>query len=428
LVLNNTTLAVLLPLCTLVLLGSIHEAEAVEFFDISGTITNSIGDPISANVHLTQNNPAGPTSQTTTNANGEYSFNKFIAAQYRMEITGSNFGYGKIFTITEDTVLDLVIPVVTLSGTVRDSNGQPVQGVFLDAIGIPTQASGFLGQQVFGVDTTDANGFYSIEWIPSTRNDMRVIPPPSHGNLFILNVPDIASDTTFDITLTPNNFCPDHYFGYEASTTRGIPMFSKTTVTLDDQFESGTYQVEKTVRLYNPVNKNSEGIIDELTHLKGYKIKPFSNSVVVLQSSTTGIEVSNQFGTLVVGTLKTELLLVPTAKDPDNPVDELSSTLVDHYKCYKVRVIDDQQIREAVSLEDQFQAGMFDPKRPKMLCNPVDKNGEGVNNPDNHLMCYEINNIFRKTNIHTHDQFGPETLDIKKVKELCVPSKKRILQ
>ena len=61
-----------------------------------------------------------------------------------------------------------------------------------------------------------------------------------------------------------------------------------------------------------------------------------------------------------------------------------------------------------------------------MLCNPVDKNGEGINDPDNHLMCYEIKDKFKQKNIHTHDQFGPETLDTKKIKELCVPSEKSL--
>jgi len=109
-------------------------------------------------------------------------------------------------------------------------------------------------------------------------------------------------------------------------------------------------------------------------------------------------------------------------------VDELTDTSVDHFKCYKIKVIDDQQSRNTVSLEDQFVNNEFKVGKPKMFCNPVDKNGEGINNPDNHLMCYKIKDNFKQKNIHTHDQFGPETLDIKKLKELCVPSMKILLE
>jgi len=99
----------------------------------------------------------------------------------------------------------------------------------------------------------------------------------------------------------------------------------------------------------------------------------------------------------------------------------------DHFKCYKIKVIDDRQSRDPVSLEGQFVNKTFTVGKPTMHCNPVDKNDDIIINPDNHLMCYEIKDKLKKTNIHTHDQFGPETLDTKKIKELCVPSEKNIL-
>ena len=266
-------------------------------------------------------------------------------------------------------------------------------------------------------DIKDAAG----DGVCNTLNRPFGIATDSSGNVFVTGS---LSDNAFKIELQPLS---DHYLGYEAKTTKKTPKFSKETVTLDDQFEQGTYKVEKTVRLYNPVDKNNEGITDEITHLKGYKIKPFKDSVTVIQSSDSGIEVSNQFGTLVVGTIKSELLLVPAAKDPDNPVDKLTSTSVDHYKCYKIKVIADSQSRDQVSLEDQFVNKEFNVGKPTMLCNPVDKNDEGIINSDNHLMCYEIKDKFKKTGIHTHDQFGAEQLDTKKIKELCVPSEKNIL-
>ena len=72
----------------------------------------------------------------------------------------------------------------------------------------------------------------------------------------------------------------------------------------------------------------------------------------------------------------------------------------------------------------------MDVKKPKWLCNPVDKNGEGIANPDDHLLCYKVKPAkgepkFDKVKaIHINNQFGPLQLDAKREKELCVPSVK----
>jgi len=64
-----------------------------------------------------------------------------------------------------------------------------------------------------------------------------------------------------------------------------------------------------------------------------------------------------------------------------------------------------------------------------MLCTPVDKNGEGIVDEENHLMCYDIKKLkddpkFEKLSVFTNNQFGPEDLEVKKQKQLCVPSLK----
>jgi len=83
----------------------------------------------------------------------------------------------------------------------------------------------------------------------------------------------------------------------------------------------------------------------------------------------------------------------------------------------------------------------FEVKKPKMLCNPVEKqvvNADGtvettpIQNPENHLMCYDLKKMkdtpkFEKRNVFTNNQFGPEDLEVKKQKQLCVPSIKTLL-
>ena len=62
-----------------------------------------------------------------------------------------------------------------------------------------------------------------------------------------------------------------------------------------------------------------------------------------------------------------------------------------------------------------------------MLCTPVDKDGEGIVDQENHLMCYDVKKLkgdpkFEKRNVFTNNQFGPDELKVEKQEELCVPS------
>ena len=96
---------------------------------------------------------------------------------------------------------------------------------------------------------------------------------------------------------------------------------------------------------------------------------------------------------------------------------------LDHYKCYDVS--DDTIIGATVSLADQFQERSQEVKKPRFLCNPVDKNGEGIVNSTDHLVCYAIfpnQNVGEEVSVS--NQFGSHGLKVKKDQMLCVPSSK----
>ena len=66
--------------------------------------------------------------------------------------------------------------------------------------------------------------------------------------------------------------------------------------------------------------------------------------------------------------------------------------------------------------------------RPKILCNPVDKNNEGITDPQNHLLCYAVeredDEDDEERSVLTFNQFGPEELEVEEEEYLCVPSTK----
>ncbi len=88
-------------------------------------------------------------------------------------------------------------------------------------------------------------------------------------------------------------------------------------VTLDDQFESGSWEAKKLTSLCTPADKNGEGITNDVDHLACYQIKAPKGAPKHVKQS--GVYMNNQFGHEVLGTIKEDLLCVPTIKSFGNP-------------------------------------------------------------------------------------------------------------
>ena len=143
-------------------------------------------------------------------------------------------------------------------------------------------------------------------------------------------------------------------------------------------------------------------------------------------------------------------LLVPASKSliapPDTPAIE--DIDLDHFLCYPVKKIrtphgdddddddnddnddddDDGKDRIQISVVDQFnQPKVFDAKGPTRLCNSVNKENEGIKNPDSQLLCYQVKPARgeprhrRIRNVFVHDQFGLKKVDTMRERELCLP-------
>ena len=215
----------------------------------------------------------------------------------------------------------------------------------------------------------------------------------------------------------------DHYMCYKIKPTS---PFTQIPVSLVDQFENAAATVKKPLALCPPADKNGEGVHDLVTHEEMYLIKQTSP---VHQART--VSTRDQFGTLSLDALTVQTLMVPTNKGlgtvPPPPADGVQ----DHYKCYKVRITPSTPpfTPVAVSVVDQFQSRTYTLKKPVHLCNPVDKNHEGIQKPSGHLVCYAATTTVAHHKlvkvIHTTNQFGEETMDTVKPVELCVPALKR---
>jgi hypothetical protein len=225
--------------------------------------------------------------------------------------------------------------------------------------------------------------------------------------------------------------CADHYTCYKTKgTSPTIP-----NVNLVDQFENITVSATKLRMLCAPSDKNGEGVFDTATHLEAYLMRANTGTPSFVRR--TLVQVDNQFGTYFVDAYKRDLLLVPTGKSLTGPATapDNNAINVDHYKCYKAKTTPGTTKFPAttVNLADQFQspAKQVILKKIRHLCTPVNKNGEGIKNPEAHMVCYQAKSgkgqpKHVRTTVATANQFGALMISTVKEREFCVPSLKTI--
>jgi hypothetical protein len=224
----------------------------------------------------------------------------------------------------------------------------------------------------------------------------------------------------------------DPFVCYKAKTTKKTAKFAALAgVSLVDQFEATSATVVKPTALCNPATTGASSTMDPATHLVGYATKSAKH---VAQKT---ISVTTIFGTTFVNTVRADRLLVPSAKShtvqPAAP--DPATHNVDHYRCYKVKPTKGAPTPykgQLIVLTDQFAAGRsFDIKKPSLLCNPVDKNGEGIKDNARHVLCYAVKvskkqpKHQKQLGLYVTNQFGPGQLDTKKENVVCLPALKQ---
>jgi len=205
----------------------------------------------------------------------------------------------------------------------------------------------------------------------------------------------------------------EHFTVYRATGADGPP------VAMADQFGTQATDLGLTSLFMVPAEKNAEPIFDPFTHLTCYDI------VDPVQPPDFDVTVTNQFVTdqrLKVGQPKE--LCVPTEKlITPGPIDG------DHYRCWEAFDPAGVAPGVAVGLVDQFQGFSTSVMDPFRLCNPVDKNGEGIQDPASHLVCYNLlpPGGFLGLSVPIQNQFfSLENVDLEQPFALCAPSTKAV--
>lgn len=205
----------------------------------------------------------------------------------------------------------------------------------------------------------------------------------------------------------------DHFDCYAGK----IP--AKTQANIVDKCDATDYAVRNAVRVCFPANKNGEGVIDPAGHLTKYRLKG-------PKVAASTVEIRNQFGVFGFKMKRTKHLLVPAAVAPaggPSPGPPDPGSPIDHYRCIKVKPVIKQPVPDVTAVDSRTTHQLVG-LRPLELCLAADKNGEGVKNPEAHLMCYKpkLANATPAEFYQVNDQFAQVSPKVTKLKEFCVPS------
>src|SRR5262245_41451819 len=457
----------------------------------------TLGTPSSAVVSIDDNDATCDTTPIIIPGSGTgSSVSPSPAAPYpaSIHVTGQDPLIGgvevNLIGFSHAVPIDVDILLVGPSGQsvvlMSDVGGQnPASGVnlkFTDSAAGTIPAAGPLMSGSCRVSDVDTSGDDSVPApapMPSTATSLAGFAgmnPNGVWNLFIVDdaggdVGQIAGGWSLTFLPTP------HFMLYKVKPVSDSPKFAPfAPVMLADELGVAGYQVVKPSLLGLPADKNGGGIVDDVTHLEDYKLKPAKGSAKF--DGITDVRIANQCNDLLLEVSKPVSVLVPSLKSlvAPPPSPDIADHEIDHYLCYKANVqtklADGTKLPKfpkgiQVVVADQFQNRRYDLTKVTRLCNPVDKSGSPVvvsgptkgqpvpitpspiRHPDTQLLGYQAQlakalipqtgcgpttpgdlgtkidpaqpKHVRIEPVYVNNQFGPGVLATVKEAELCIP-------
>ncbi len=107
-----------------------------------------------------------------------------------------------------------------------------------------------------------------------------------------------------------------------------------------------------------------------------------------------------------------------------------AAAVVDHFKCYKSAKAAGSTafVEQTVTLADEVETKSTRVIKATEFCNAVDKDGQGIEDPNAHLQCYQIKDApgqarFDPSGVTVDNELGDgQQLTLKQAKRLCVPA------
>ena len=225
----------------------------------------------------------------------------------------------------------------------------------------------------------------------------------------------------------------DSFLCYQVRRTKTAPQLEPSTVTLDDSVVGlGDFLVRKRSSVCAVGTLNDTPLVDEEISLQGFDLKDLPESPP--RAAQEGVVVENAFGRMTIDLSKSDRILFPATVSLDGPTATPVFTEhgIDHFKCYRTHKTSGAPKyfpRSAqANFADMFETRGYRVKKSRYLCAPADTDGSGIKNGQTYMMCYTVRygKRFNKhegvTPVYTASDLGPDQLETRKEKELCIPS------
>ena len=204
---------------------------------------------------------------------------------------------------------------------------------------------------------------------------------------------------------------------HAAKTSSGTTRFARVRDhAVADALATGLIDVVRPDALCAPAGF-AGGPADPDVHWERYRARPHDRVPTPLSAS--GLHVVTADETFVLDLRRPAQLLAPTAVDPNQPVAQPSG-VHPTYQCYAASVVATTFQPGPIVLDTGAGPTVYALRRPTRLCLGVDAAASGP-----HLLCYAVTSGGSAANVrglHTHSVFGPERLDRRSLREVCVPA------
>jgi len=226
-----------------------------------------------------------------------------------------------------------------------------------------------------------------------------------------------AATPTIIGTPTPGTLRRFACYGAHGGAVKGVD------VSLTDEFGAHTASVGEPKRICNPADQDDldPGALSDPAHLVAYRLAGVQPRFARRRNQS----VETAFGPITVDVVRPDMLLVPSAKSLSAPPQPLADSALDHFQCYRTQ--GGRTRIEHLKIADEFGTIVVDVKRPVRLCVPVDKDGEGIDDPTAHLMCYEVRLSSTMAfapagDVLVENEFGADRFEARRPRELCIPA------
>lgn len=204
------------------------------------------------------------------------------------------------------------------------------------------------------------------------------------------------------------------------SATSAAPFAPVTKTLTDGLAPATTVTLRRVVGLCNPADTGT-GTLHPSDHEVAYRIRTVKGAPRFAKRAVTVVD---ELGAHALQVQRPDTLLVPSSKVLGSGGAPPYAGSIRHYTCHRARQSGFVPPAAGVDVGDQFRSATYQIRRPARLCMPADKSGEDPSAPDDPvvLVCYRVRGPrFVRTTVSTNNQTGPEALDVRQARELCVP-------